>query len=79
MNSMLKELKYGAKNYKTLNIIIKKGKGIYLTDVNNKRYLDFLSGYSAVNQGHCHPRLLNILNKQSKNLTITSRAFFFSS
>ena len=76
MNSILKELKYSAKNYKTLNVIIKKGNGIYLTDVNNKRYIDFLSGYSAVNQGHCHPRLLNILNKQSKNLTITSRAFY---
>ena len=76
MNSILKELKYGANNYKTLNVIIKKGNGIYLTDVNNKRYIDFLSGYSAVNQGHCHPRLLNILNKQSKNLTITSRAFY---
>ena len=76
MNSILKELKYGAKNYKTLNVIIKKGNGIYLTDINNKRYFDFLSGYSAVNQGHCHPRLLNVLNKQSKNLTITSRAFY---
>ena len=76
MNSILKELKYSAKNYKTLNVIIKKGNGIYLTDINNKRYFDFLSGYSAVNQGHCHPRLLNVLNKQSKNLTITSRAFY---
>lgn len=76
MNSIFKELKYGAKNYKTLNVIIKKGNGIYLTDINNKRYFDFLSGYSAVNQGHCHPRLLNVLNKQSKNLTITSRAFY---
>lgn len=76
MNSIVKELKYGARNYKPLNVILKKGKGVFLTDVNNKKYFDFLSGYSAVNQGHCHPRLLNILNKQSNNLTLTSRAFY---
>jgi ornithine--oxo-acid transaminase len=76
MNAILKELKYGAKNYKPLNIVLKKGKGIYLTDVNNKKYLDFLSGYSALNQGHCHPRLINVLKNQSENLTLTSRAFY---
>ena len=76
MNTILKELKYGAKNYKPLNIVLKKGKGIYLTDVNNKKYLDFLSGYSALNQGHCHPRLINVLKNQSENLTLTSRAFY---
>jgi ornithine--oxo-acid transaminase len=76
MNHIVKELKYGAKNYKPLNVILKKGKGVFLTDVNNKKYFDFLSGYSAVNQGHCHPRLLNVLNKQSNNLTLTSRAFY---
>ena len=76
MNSILKELKYGANNYRPLNVVLKKGKGIFLTDINNKKYFDFLSGYSAVNQGHCHPRLLNVLNNQSKNLTLTSRAFY---
>jgi ornithine--oxo-acid transaminase len=76
MNSILKELKYGAKNYKPLNVILKKGKGVFLTDVNNKKYFDFLSGYSAVNQGHCHPRLINALNSQSEKLTLTSRAFY---
>lgn len=76
MNSILKELKYGAKNYKPLNVVLKKGKGVFLTDINNKKYFDFLSGYSAVNQGHCHPRLINALNSQSKNLTLTSRAFY---
>jgi ornithine--oxo-acid transaminase len=76
MNHILKELKYGAKNYKPLNVILKKGKGVFLTDINNKKYFDFLSGYSAVNQGHCHPRLINALNSQSKKLTLTSRAFY---
>ncbi len=75
MNSIVKELKYGAKNYKPLNVVLKKGKGVFLTDSNDKKYFDFLSGYSAVNQGHCHPRLINTLFNQSKNLTLTSRAF----
>ena len=73
---ILKELKYGAKNYNPLNVCIKRGKGIYLTDVNNKKYIDFLSGYSAVNQGHCHPRLVKTICEQSQNLTLTSRAFY---
>ena len=76
MNYILKELKYGANNYKPLNVVLKKGKGVFVTDVNNKKYLDFLSGYSAVNQGHCHKRLVNVINEQSKNLTLTSRAFY---
>ena len=76
MNSILKELKYGAKNYSPLNVVLKKGKGIFLTDINNKKYYDFLSGYSAVNQGHCHPRLIKTLHNQSKKLTLTSRAFY---
>ena len=76
MNSIIKELKFGAKNYKPLNVILKKGKGVFLTDINNKKYFDFLSGYGAINQGHCHPRLINVLNKQSNNLTLTSRAFY---
>ena len=76
MNSILKELKYGAKNYKPLNVILKKGKGVFLTDINNKKYFDFLSGYSAINQGHCHPRLIDALYDQSKKLTLTSCAFY---
>ena len=76
MNFILKELSYGANNYKPLNVVLKKGKGIFLTDVNNKKYFDFLSGYSAVNQGHCHPKLIKALNSQSKKLTLTSRAFY---
>ena len=71
-----KELLFGAKNYNPLDVVIKKGKGIYLTDVNNKKYIDFLSGYGAVNQGHCHPTLLKAINSQSKKLTLTSRAFY---
>jgi ornithine--oxo-acid transaminase len=71
-----KELLYGANNYKPLNVIIKQGKGIYLTDINNKKYMDFLSGYSAVNQGHCHLKIIDVLKKQSQTLTLTSRAFY---
>ena len=69
-----KELKYTANNYNILKICIKKGDGVYLTDVNNKTYLDFISAYSAVNQGHCHPRLIKVMNEQSSKLTLTSRA-----
>ena len=63
MNKIIKkELLFGAKNYNPLDVVIKKGKGIYVTDVNNKKYIDFLSGYCAVNQGHCHPKLLKAIN-----------------
>ena len=76
MNKFIKqELKYGAHNYKSLPICIKKAKGIYLTDTNNKKYMDFLSSYSAVNQGHCHPKIYNILLEQANTLTLTSRAY----
>ena len=76
MNTLItQELKYGAHNYKSLPICIKKAKGIYLTDTNNNKYLDFLSSYSAVNQGHCHPRIYNTLLKQANTLTLTSRAY----
>jgi len=71
-----KELLYGAKNYNPINVCIKEAKGIYLTDVNSKKYIDFISAYSAVNQGHCHPRLLKVLNEQSQKLTLTSRALY---
>lgn len=76
MNKLFeKTLKYTANNYKSLPVYLKKGKGIYLKDVNNKEYIDFLSGYSAVNQGHCHPRLINVMKNQCSTLTLTSRAF----
>ena len=71
-----REANYGAHNYKPMPVVLKKGKGVHVWDTDGKQYLDFLSAYSAVNQGHCHPRLLKVLNKQSKELTLTSRAFY---
>jgi ornithine--oxo-acid transaminase len=70
-----KEEKYGAHNYHPLPVVLKEGKGIYLTDVDGKQYMDFLSGYSAVNQGHCHPKIVAALVEQAQQLTLTSRAF----
>jgi len=75
-NFLKKELAYGAKNYNPIQVCINRGKGIYLTDINSKRYMDFISGYSAVNQGHCHPRLVKVMQEQSKQLTLTSRALY---
>jgi ornithine--oxo-acid transaminase len=69
------EQQYGARNYKPLNVVLTRGKGIWVWDVEGKRYLDFLSAYSAVNQGHCHPRILAALKAQAEKLTLTSRAF----
>ncbi len=69
------EKKYGANNYKPLDVVIDKGKGVWLYDVEGKKYLDCLSAYSAVNQGHCHPKILNAAIEQAKKLTLTSRAF----
>lgn len=69
------EKKYGANNYHPLDVCLSKGKGIWVWDAEGKKYLDFLSSYSAVNQGHCHPRIAAAANKQMKNLTLTSRAF----
>jgi ornithine--oxo-acid transaminase len=69
------EEKYGAHNYHPLPVVLEKGKGVFVWDVEGKKYYDFLSSYSAVNQGHCHPRILKALNDQSKKLTLTSRAF----
>jgi ornithine--oxo-acid transaminase len=69
------EDQYGAHNYHPLPVVLKKGKGIFVWDVDDKKYYDFLSAYSAVNQGHCHPRIVQALIKQSKKLTLTSRAF----
>lgn len=70
------EEKYGAHNYHPLPVVLKKGKGIHVWDVEGKEYLDFLSGYSAVNQGHCHPRIVKALTDQVEELTLTSRAFY---
>ncbi|MGC8824411.1 MAG: ornithine--oxo-acid transaminase [Bacteroidales bacterium] len=71
-----REDKYGAHNYHPLPVVLTKGKGVYVWDVEGKRYFDFLSAYSAVNQGHCHPHIIKALNKQAKRLTLTSRAFY---
>jgi|TARA_B100001094_G_scaffold325339_1_gene379506 ornithine--oxo-acid transaminase len=69
------ENNYGAHNYHPLPVVLEKGEGIYVWDVNNKKYFDFLSAYSAVNQGHCHPKINEALINQSSKLTLTSRAF----
>ena len=66
---------YGAHNYHPLPVVLKRGEGVYLWDVEGKKYYDFLSAYSAVNQGHCHPKIISALIDQSKELTLTSRAF----
>ena len=70
------EYNYGAHNYSPLPVVIKKGLGVNLWDVDDIKYFDFLSAYSAVNQGHCHPKIINALLNQSKSLTLTSRAFY---
>jgi ornithine--oxo-acid transaminase len=70
------EEKYGAHNYHPLPVVLTKGEGVYLWDVDGKRYYDFLSGYSAVNQGHCHPKIVSALIEQAQKLTLTSRAFY---
>lgn len=70
------ELKYGAHNYSPLPVVLNHGEGIYAQDVEGKKYFDFLSAYSALNQGHCHPRIIDALINQSKQLTLTSRAFY---
>lgn len=70
------EDKYGAHNYHPLPVVLQRGEGIYVWDVNDKKYFDFLSAYSAVNQGHCHPSIIKALTDQSKKLTLTSRAFY---
>lgn len=70
------EDKYGAHNYHPLPVVLSRGEGVYVWDVEGKRYYDFLSAYSAVNQGHCHPRIINALTGQAQTLTLTSRAFY---
>src|SRR5687767_6290013 len=69
------ENEYGAKNYKPLDVVLERGSGIWVWDVEGRQYLDFLSAYSAVNQGHTHPRILNALVQQAQKLPLTSRAF----
>ncbi len=70
------EDKYGAHNYHPLSVVLSKGEGVHVWDVDGKRYFDFLSAYSAVNQGHCHPRIINALVRQAQTLSLTSRAFY---
>ena len=70
------ENKYGAHNYHPLPVVLSKGEGVYVWDVEGKKYYDFLSAYSAVNQGHCHPKIVNAMVQQAQTLTLTSRAFY---
>ena len=70
------EEQYGAHNYHPLPVVLTRGRGVHLWDVEGKRYVDFLSAYSAVNQGHCHPRIIEALTEQAQRLTLTSRAFY---
>ena len=70
------ENKYGAHNYHPLEVVLNKGQGVYVWDVEGIKYYDFLSAYSAVNQGHCHPKIINALRDQAGELTLTSRAFY---
>src|SRR5258708_315836 len=69
------EAEYGARNYKPLDVILTRGEGVHVWDVEGRRYVDCLSAYSAVNQGHCHPRILKAMIDQAQRLTLTSRAF----
>jgi len=73
---MAKEANFGAHNYHPLPVVLEKGEGVYVWDTDGKRYFDFLSAYSAVNQGHCHPKIVKALVDQAQNLTLTSRAFY---
>jgi ornithine--oxo-acid transaminase len=71
-----REDKYGAHNYHPIPVALERGEGVYVWDVEGRRYYDFLSAYSAVNQGHCHPKIVKTLVDQAKVLTLTSRAFY---
>ena len=70
-----KENQYGAHNYHPLPVVLERGEGVHVWDVDGKKYYDFLSAYSAVNQGHCHPKIVGAMVKQAQTLTLTSRAF----
>jgi ornithine--oxo-acid transaminase len=74
--AMALENKYGAQNYHPLPVVLSRGEGVYVWDVEGNKYYDFLSAYSSVNQGHCHPKIVDALNKQAQTLTLTSRAFY---
>ena len=74
--TMQLEDKHGAHNYHPLPVVLAKGEGVFVWDVEGKKYYDFLSAYSAVNQGHCHPKIINTLKEQAETLTLTSRAFY---
>jgi len=76
--AMALEDRYGAHNYHPLPVVLDSGQGVFVFDVEGKRYYDFLSAYSAVNQGHCHPRLVKVMQEQAAKLTLTSRAFYNS-
>ena len=69
------EDKYGAHNYKPLDVVLTEGKGVWVWDVEGKKYLDCLSAYSAVNQGHCHPHIVKAMVEQAQKIALTSRAF----
>ncbi|MBI9065697.1 MAG: ornithine--oxo-acid transaminase [Salinivirgaceae bacterium] len=73
---MDRESKYGAHNYHPLPVVLEKGEGVYVWDTDGKKYFDFLSAYSAVNQGHCHPKIVDAMVNQARTLTLTSRAFY---
>ena len=73
------ENRYGAHNYHPIPVVLDRGEGVYVWDTDGKKYFDFLSAYSAVNQGHCHPKIISALTEQAKKLTLTSRAFYNSS
>lgn len=75
-NAIALENKYGAHNYHPLPVVLSRGEGVYVWDAEGNRYYDFLSAYSAVNQGHCHPKIVNALVQQAQTLTLTSRAFY---
>lgn len=68
--------KHGGTHFKPLPVVLTRGEGVYLWDIDGKRYLDFLAGFSTVNQGHCHPRLVKVMRDQAGKLTHTSRAFY---
>ena len=73
-----REDKYGAHNYHPLPVVLERGEGVFVWDVEGKKYFDFLSAYSAVNQGHCHPKIVKAMTDQAQTLTLTSRAFYNS-
>lgn len=74
--AMALENKYGAQNYHPLPVVLSRGEGVYVWDVEGKKYYDFLSAYSSLNQGHCHPKIISALTQQAQRLTLTSRAFY---